>query len=47
VEGQNERQFFITAKTWVLPMERVIFVESGDAGNPTSNPVLLRILPSN
>ena len=45
VEGQNERQFFITAEPWVKPMERVIFVESGDAGKPTSNPVMLRILP--
>lgn len=46
VEGQNERQFFITAEPWVKPMERVIFVESGDAGRPTSNPVILRILPA-
>lgn len=46
VEGQSERQFFITAEPWVKPMERVIFVESGDADKPTSNPVILRILPS-
>ena len=46
VEGQHERQFFITAESWVKPTERVIFVEeSGDVGGPTSNPVLLRILP--
>ena len=45
VEGQNERQFFITAEPWVQPMERVIFVQSDVSGNPTSNPVLLRILP--
>lgn len=45
VEGQNERQFFITAESWVKPVERVIFVEAGEAGAPTSNPVLLRILP--
>lgn len=44
VEGQDERQFFITAEPWVQPMERVIFVESDVAGNPTSNPVTLRIL---
>ena len=47
VEGQDERQFFIRAEPWVQPMERVIFVESGDAGKPCSNPVLLRILPAN
>ena len=46
VEGQNERQFFLTAEPWVKPMERVMFVESGDAGKPTSNPVILRILPA-
>lgn len=45
VEGQDERQFFITAEPWVQPMERVIFVEAGPAHKPTSNPVLLRILP--
>ena len=46
VEGQSERQFFVTAEPWVEPMERVIFVEAGAAGNPTSNPVMLRILPA-
>ena len=46
VEGQDERQIFITAEPWVKAMERVIFVESGEAGRPTSNPVILRILPS-
>jgi len=45
VEGQDERQFFITAESWVKPVERVIFVEAGEAGKPTSNPVLLRVLP--
>lgn len=45
VEGQTERQFFITAESWVKPVERVIFVEAGDADKPTSNPVILRILP--
>lgn len=46
VEGQQERQFFITAEPWVQPMERVIFVEAGEAGKPTSNPVILRVLPA-
>jgi hypothetical protein len=45
VEGQDERQFFITVEPWVQPMERLIFVEASEAGSPTSAPVILRVLP--
>ena len=41
-ESQNQRLFYITAEPWVPPTERIVFVESGAGGKPTSNPVLLR-----
>jgi dipeptidyl aminopeptidase/acylaminoacyl peptidase len=41
--GQNEREFFITAESWVAPTERPIFLEAGAAEKPTSRPVLLRV----
>ena len=46
VNGASERQFFIRAEPWVKPVERVIFVEAGVANRPTSQPVVLRILPN-
>ena len=46
VEGASERQIFITAEPWVRPMERVVFVEAAVAHRPTSQPVLLRVLPN-
>jgi hypothetical protein len=46
VEGQAERQFFLTAEPWVTPMERYIFVEADVDGKPTSLPVILRVLPA-
>jgi hypothetical protein len=46
VEGDVERQFFLTAEPWVPPMERWIFVESDVEGTPTSRPALLRVLPA-
>ncbi len=45
VEGQDQRQFFLTAEPWVEPTERLIFVEADAAEKPTSQPVLLRVLP--
>lgn len=45
-ESQTERSIFINVEPWVKPMERWVFVQAGIDGNPTSLPVLLRILPS-
>jgi hypothetical protein len=45
VEQQNTRTIYLTTEPWVQPSERWIFVEAGSAGNPTSAPVLLRVLP--
>jgi hypothetical protein len=44
-ESQNERTIFITAEPWVTACERLVFVEAGEAGRPTSQPLLLRVLP--
>ncbi|MCA9215265.1 MAG: hypothetical protein KDB27_19490 [Planctomycetales bacterium] len=46
-EGQNERTIFITAEPWVKPTERWVFMEAGVANNPTSYPILLRVVPRN
>ncbi|MFK7766033.1 MAG: c-type cytochrome domain-containing protein [Mariniblastus sp.] len=43
-EGQTERTFFITAEDWVKPCERLIFLEAGESGKPSSNPVILRVI---
>ncbi len=43
-EGQTERIFFITAEPWVQSQERVIFLEAEEAGRPTSNPAILRVV---
>ncbi len=43
-EGQTERVFFISVEPWVEPTERVVFVEAQAAGNPVSQPVVLRIV---
>jgi hypothetical protein len=45
VEGQDRRQFFLTAESWVQPMDRWIFVEASEVGGPTSAPVILRVRP--
>jgi len=45
VEGQTERQIFLNVEDWVQPAERIIFVEAGIEGRPTSNPILLRVVP--
>ena len=43
---ETERIAFLTAEPWVKPQERVIFVEASEAGKPTSNPVILRVVPT-
>ena len=41
---ENERIGFLTAEPWVEPQERVIYVVAAEAGQPTSNPILLRVV---
>ena len=43
-EDEQERVFFITAEPWVQPQDRVIFVEASEAGRPTSNAAMLRVV---
>ena len=43
-EGNTERVFFITAEPWVKPQDRLIYLEASEAGRPTSNPAILRIV---
>ena len=43
-KGKTKRSFFITAEEWVKPCERLIFLEAGESGKPSSNPVVLRVL---
>ena len=43
-ENDEERTFSVVVEPWVKPTERVVFVEAGEAGNPVSNPVLLRVV---
>ena len=43
-EHETERVFFITSETWVEPQERIIFLEAAEAGAPTSNPAILRVV---
>ena len=42
---EKEREFSLTAEPWMQPCERLIFVESEEAGRPSSNPAILRVLP--
>ena len=44
-EGQTERTIFITAEPWVKPTERWVFIQSDVSENPTSYPILLRVIP--
>ena len=43
-EKENQRTVFLTAEPWVEPQERVVFLEAAEQGQPTSNPVLLRVV---
>ena len=43
-KGEMERTFTIAAEQWVKPCERLIFLEAGESGKPSSNPVVLRVL---
>lgn len=43
---ENERTFFLTAERWVKPCSRLIFLEAEEAGKPSSNPAVLRVLPA-
>ena len=44
-EGQTERTIYITAEPWVEPTERWIFIQAEVTDNPTSYPILLRVVP--
>jgi hypothetical protein len=44
VEGQTEREFFITAARKVLPGERLFHLRATGDGGQCSQPVLLKIL---
>ena len=41
---KQQRTIYLSAEPWVEPQQRIIFVEAEQAGRPTSNPVLLRVL---
>lgn len=43
VEGQNERQFFLTAAPWVPEQTRVFHLKANEDGGQTSWPVLLKV----
>ena len=40
----TERTFFLTAEPWLEPSERLIFLEAQEAGKPSSNPAVLRVI---
>lgn len=42
-ETQSERTIYITAEPWVEDSERLVFIEAGEGGRPTSRPVLMRV----
>ncbi len=43
LDGQTEREFFVTASPWVEPQSRLFFINAGAEGGQTSQPVLLHI----
>ncbi len=43
-KDETERIVFLTAEAWVKPQEQIIFFEAEEAGKPTTNLVLLRVL---
>lgn len=43
LDGQTEREFFVTASPWVEPQSRLFFINAGVEGGQTSQPVLLHI----
>ena len=45
-EGQTEREFFITAAPKVAAGRRQFHLKSNTAGNPTSRPIWLNVLPA-
>jgi hypothetical protein len=45
-EANSDREFFITAAPWLEPQQRWFHLRSDTKGNPTSKPILLRVLPS-
>ncbi len=42
--GETEREVFLSCDKWVAPMTRLCFARANQAGQPTSQPVLLRVL---
>ncbi len=45
VEGQTEREFFITAAPWVPPCERLFHLRAKGDGGQASAPAIIRVLP--
>ncbi|MEZ5303899.1 MAG: WD40 repeat domain-containing protein [Verrucomicrobiales bacterium] len=45
VEGQTEREFFITAAPWVPPGDRFFHLRATADGGQASRPALIRVLP--
>jgi hypothetical protein len=43
LQDQNERIFFITADDWVPEQTRTFHLKASSPGNPTSQPVILRV----
>ena len=42
--GQSSREVFITAAPWVLPQSRVFHLRAKVDGNPTTLPILIRVV---
>ena len=43
VEGQSERQFFLTAAPWVPEQTRIFHLKANEDGGQTSWPVILKV----
>ncbi len=44
-EKETQRKIFLQCQPWVKPAERLCHARAREVGNPTSRPVLLRVLP--
>lgn len=42
--GQSEQEFTLIASPWIQPQERLIHLRANIDGNPTTQPILLRVL---
>jgi hypothetical protein len=43
LEGENERELFLTASRWVADMDRPFYAVETAAGRQTSMPVMLKV----